>query len=304
MLSKLCRWKGFVKGNRMTFLGKFHTASEVNRSLLCVGLDPEVEKLPRVLNTDPAPILRFNREIIEATSDLVCAYKMNFAFYVTEGVTGWRVLEETLNMIPSSIPTILDAKFGDIGNTSRMYAKTAFETLGVDAVTVNPYMGSDAVRPFLEYDGKCILFVCLTSNVGAADFQMSVLDGRPFYLRVAEKAVEWHQIGTCGLVVGATYPDCLREIRLTAPDLPFLIPGIGTQGGDLEVVLRDGRGPSQAPVIINASRAVIYASSDADFAEAARRTAEELREKMISIHHREHREHREEERDINLYKNR
>ncbi|MBI4531939.1 MAG: orotidine-5'-phosphate decarboxylase [Candidatus Latescibacteria bacterium] len=267
----------------MTFAEKFRSSSERNRSLLCVGLDPDVEKLPRFLGADPESILRFNREMIEATSDLVCAYKMNLAFYAAYGVTGWRTLEETVSLVPSSIPTILDAKFGDTGNTSRMYATTAFETLGVDAVTVNPYMGSDAVLPFLEHDGKCAFVLCLNSNPGAADFQVRHLDGKPFYLRVAEKAVEWYRIGTCGLVVGATYPDRLRDIRSTAPDLPFLIPGVGAQGGDLGVVLRDGRGSSQAPVIISTSRAVIYASSGADFAEAARRAAEGLRERMNSL---------------------
>lgn len=262
----------------LTFLEKLCSCSDRHRSLLCVGLDPQLELMPQIVTSGPNPLLRFNREIIEATSDLVCAFKMNIAFYLAHGSEGWTALEETIGLIPSRIPTILDAKFGDIGNTSRMYARTAFETLAVDAVTVNPYLGGDAVAPFLDYEGKCTFVLCLTSNQGAADFQAVGADGTPLYQQVARKAVEWSRTGTCGLVVGATHADSLKLIRSIAPDLPFLVPGIGVQGGDLHAVLRDAVGDARAPVAVNVSRSVIYASSGSDFALAAREAAEELRQ--------------------------
>jgi orotidine-5'-phosphate decarboxylase len=258
----------------MTFVEKLRICSQRNHSLLCVGLDTDRSRLPDGVGGDA---LAFNRAVIEVTSDLVCAYKPNIAFYEAMGEEGGRILKETLGAIPGHIPVILDAKRGDIGNTARMYARAFFEELGVDAVTVNPYMGFDAVEPFLSYEDRCAFVLCLTSNPGAMDFQhLSVARG-PLYRVVAEKVVEWNRIGSCGLVVGATRAEALKELREIASGLPFLIPGIGTQGGDLEQAVHYGTDPQGELAIINASRAVLYASNERDFAEAARRVASEIR---------------------------
>ena len=214
----------------------------------------------------------FLREVISATQDLVCAYKPNIAFYEALGERGWRVLKDTIEAIPDSIPVILDAKRGDIGNTAKMYAKAYFEDLGVDAVTVNPYMGFDAVEPFLKYGAAFVL--CITTNPSAGDFQFLRAGGKPLYLWVAKKAVEWAQSGEVGLVAGATRPEAIREVREVAPRLPLLIPGVGAQRGDLEASVREGLDGEGRGVIVNVSRAVLYASSDSDFAEAARKAAE------------------------------
>jgi len=258
----------------MRFVEKLLACSRRNGSLLCVGLDTDRSRLPHSLDGD---VLAFNRAIIEATSDLVCAYKPNIAFYEVLGETGWRVLKETIRAVPAGVPVILDAKRGDIGNTAWRYASAFFEELGVDAVTVNAYMGFDAVEPFLSYEDRCAFVLCLTSNPGAMDFQYLSVEGKPLYRVVAEKVVEWNQAGSCGLVIGATRAEALRELREIAPDLPFLIPGIGAQGGDLEKVVRYGTDQQGELAIINASRAVLYASNERDFAEAARGVASELR---------------------------
>lgn len=261
----------------MDFLTKLRSSSRKNNSLLCIGLDTDLDKIPKFFLDRPDPIVAFNRAIVEATKDLVCAYKPNAAFYEVHGTEGWVSLETTLKSIPDSIPIILDAKRGDIGNTAAMYAKSAFENLNVDAVTVNPYLGFDSVEPFLRYKEKCSFVLCLTSNPGAKDFQNLIVDGQPVYQRVARKVVEWNKVGLCGLVVGATRPEELREIREIAPDVPFLIPGIGTQGGDLEAAVKFGTDKNGEMAVINVSRAVIYASSGNDFAEKARQAALEIR---------------------------
>lgn len=258
----------------MTFVEKLLACSRRNNSLLCVGLDTDRSRLPEGLGGD---VLAFNRAIVAATSDLVCAYKPNIAFYEALGEDGWRVLKQTIRAVPEGIPVILDAKRGDIGNTARMYASAFFEELGVDAVTVNPYMGFDAVEPFLMYGDRCAFVLCLTSNPGATDLQHLSVEGTPLYRVVAEKAVEWSWRGSCGLVIGATRAEALRELREIAPDLPFLIPGIGAQGGDLEQTVRYGTDAQGELAIINASRAVLYASNERDFTEAARGVALELR---------------------------
>ena len=259
----------------MGFLEKLKRASQTNQSLLCVGLDTNVDRIPRTLKGDA---LAFNRAIIEATSDLVCAYKPNIAFYEAMGAQGWRTLRETIRAVPEDIPVILDAKRGDIGNTARMYAKAFFEKLGVDAVTVNAYMGYDAVEPFLAYEGRCTFILCLTSNAGSADFQRLRCEGRPLYRWMAEKTRLWSERGACGLVVGATHPEELREIREAAPGLPFLIPGLGAQGGDVAAAVRFGTDANGEGAILNSSRGILYASSGTDFAEAAREAAASLRE--------------------------
>ena len=264
----------------MTFQTKLNSASTDNRSRLCVGLDPDPDRLPAHLKGAPNPVLVFLREIVAATRDLACAYKPNFAFYGAMGAAGWEILRSILKAIPDGVPTILDFKAGDIGNTAAQYARMAYDLLGVDAVTVNPLMGLDAVEPFLRYDDRCAFLLCLTSNPGSADFQRLAVDDRLLYQVIAEKAVAWSRTGPCGLVVGATHPEELQTLRRLAPDLPFLIPGVGAQGGDARAVVRmavDARGEG---AIVNASRSILYASGGTDFAEAARHAAEGLRREL------------------------
>jgi orotidine-5'-phosphate decarboxylase len=261
----------------MTFTDKLLHCSRRSDSLLCVGLDTDLERIPRFLLKEKNPVRVFNRAIIEATSDLVCAYKPNAAFYEALGEDGWGALAATRRMVPDPIPVIIDAKRGDIGNTARLYARAFFEQLDFDAITVNPYMGFDAVAPFLEYPGRCALVLCLTSNPSAGQIEGLPADGRPVFMHVAGRAVEWSRHGLCGLVAGATRADDLRQIRALAPRLPILIPGVGAQGGDLERAVANGVDESGELAIINASRAVLYASDGRDFADRARQEADALR---------------------------
>ena len=262
-------------GGVSLFVERLNEAARRNRSLLCVGLDPWLPSMPI------GDIAAFNRAIIEATSDLVCAYKPNFAFYEVEGIDGLRALQATIAAVPDGVPVILDAKRGDMDNTSIHYARAAFETWGADAVTVNPYQGRDALEPFLAYEDRGVLILARTSNPGGADFQdLSV--GRngaaaPLYEHVTRRAVEWNTRGNVGLVVGATAPEELARVRAIAPAMPILIPGIGAQGGDLEASVRSGVDGHGRGIIVSASRSVIYASNGADFAEAARAAASATR---------------------------
>ena len=267
----------------MRFVEKLRDISRKNKSLLCVGLDPEIERIPKFLLKEDDPIYEFNRRIVDATYDLVCAYKPNLAFYQAQGSRGIDSMSKTIEHISSELPIIVDAKLADIGNTSRMYARFVFEVLGGDAVTVNPYLGGDALQPFLDYDDKGIFVLCLTSNQGAKDLQGLPCDGMPLYHQVARQVGEWNVKGNCGLVLGATHPEDIKAIREIAPRMPFLIPGLGAQGGDLESSLRYGVNSEGELAIINSSRSIIYASSGADFTQTARRAALDLREKMNSI---------------------
>lgn len=257
----------------MSFRHKLARAADTNRSLLCVGLDPDPARLPS------DDIVGFLCAVIDATSDLVCAYKPNLAFYEQLGEAGYAALRAVLRHIPNDIPVIADAKRGDVPHTSEAYARALFDELGFDAATVNPYLGADAVAPFLERADKTALVLCRTSNPGARDLQDLPVGegGRPLYEAVAELANGWNAKGNVGLVVGATYPEEMRRVREICPDLPFLVPGIGAQAGDLERMLDAGLDAAGAGLIINASRSVLYASSGPDFAEAARREAEALR---------------------------
>lgn len=264
----------------MKFVEKLLKISRKNNSLVCVGLDTDLEKIPKHLLGENDPIFAFNQKIIDATSDLVCAYKPNMAFYEAFGSKGWDALKKTCEYIPQEIPIIIDAKRGDIGNTVRMYAKASFEELKADAVTVNPYMGKDALLPFLEYEDKCAFVLCLTSNEGASDFQLALIDGKPLYETVAEKVLSWNQRNNCGLVVGATYPEQLKRIRQIVPSLPILIPGVGAQAGDIESTVKSGTDENEELVIINSSRAILYASSEKDFAQAARSETMRLRDSI------------------------
>ena len=257
------------------FIEQLDAAAARNRSLLCIGLDPWRPSMP------VDDVAEFNRALIAATSDLVCAYKPQWAFYEAEGIPGIEALQATIEAVPDSVPVVLDAKRGDLGNTALAYAKAAFETWGADALTVNPYQGRDAVQPFLDYADRGVFVLARTSNPGSAEFQDLAVRGaggeRPLYEEVARQAAAWNDNGNVGVVVGATVPDELARVRSIAGSMPVLIPGIGAQGGDLEASVRNGTDANGRRALIAASRSVIYASKGADFAEAARAEAERLR---------------------------
>ena len=269
------------------FRDKLLAAARRNDSLLCVGLDIDLGRVPPSLIESPGWIERFNRGIVEATSDLVCAYKPNLAFYEALGQEGWEGLRRTLATIPNDIPVIADAKRGDIGSTSAAYAQALFDELGFDAATLNPYVGLEGLEPFLRYDGRGLLILCKTSNPGSGDFQDLIVDWRdrrlPLYQVVAQRVVEWNGRGSgadCGLVVGATYPDQLKEIRALAPSLPILIPGIGMQQGSLEEAIRLGTDERGELAIVNVGRSIIYAGAEDRWQEAARAEAVRVVETM------------------------
>ena len=263
----------------MNFIEKLTSLARKNKSLLCIGLDPDPELLP-----DKVGVFEFNKAIIDATSDLVCAYKPNLAFYEALGNEGLTALKRTVDYIPDDIPVIADAKRGDIGNTARAYARTIFANFNFDAATVSPYLGFDSIEPFIQYHNKGVFILCRTSNAGAVDFQSLHCEledsHRPLFEIVALKASQWNTHGNIGLVVGATYPEELRLIRQNHPDMPLLIPGIGAQGGDLALTVRYGVDAQGEKAIINSSRQIIYASPGKDFAEAAQRAASTLRDQI------------------------
>ena len=261
----------------MAFITKLVDATRKNNSLLCIGLDPNPDLMPKM------DTLEFNKAIIDATYDLVCAYKPNLAFYEALGTGGITVLEKTVAHIPSDIPIIGDAKRGDIGNTGKAYAKALFSVLGFDAATVNPYLGFDSIEPFISYQDKGVFILCRTSNPSAMDFQdLRCNTGSSLYETVAHKAKEWNIYGNIGLVVGATYPEELKKIRSICPEMCLLIPGIGAQGGDLALVVKYGVDAQGEKAVINVSRQILYASRERDFAQAARNTAEKLRNQINS----------------------
>jgi len=261
-----------------SFLAKLDAAVAQNKSLVCVGLDPDASLMPV---EDP---IEFCKAIVEATADLVCAFKPNLAFFEAMGERGWEVLSETLRSIPPEIPVIADAKRGDIGNSAAGYAHAVFDLLSCDAATVNPYGGTDAVEPFLEYAERGVIVWCRSSNPSARDFQdLLVTDNgstpRPFWQAVALKAREWNKKhGNVGIVMGATYPKQLEEARQLCPDMPILVPGIGAQEGALRDAVLAGLNAKREGIIVNASRSVIYASRDRDYPLAARAAAALLRE--------------------------
>lgn len=249
---------------------KLANARKISDSILCVGLDSEIHKLPEIFKKEVSSLLDFNKAIIEATKELVCAYKINFAFYEQYGVEGYEVLKKTFEAIPENIFTIADAKRGDIGNTSKAYAKSCFEYFGADSITVSPYMGQDSVQPFLDYNDKMVFILALTSNKGSLDFQRLVANGRPIFKHVINKSKLWADPQNLGYVIGATHPDVLKQIREILPNNCFLIPGIGTQGGSIEeTIAANGEGPA----IINVSRAIIYESNKKDFEYRVREKA-------------------------------
>lgn len=268
----------------MTFAAKLTASWAKNNSLLCVGLDPDLEKLPTHLRSEAEPLFAFNKAIIDATADVVCAFKPNSAFYEASGAEGIIQLEKTCRYIRENypeIPVLLDCKRGDIGNTNNYYARFAFEYLGVDGITINPYMGRDANQAFLDYKDKGIIVLCRTSNLGTG-FQDLNFEGKPLYRLVAEQVMsEWNENRNCALVIGATYPVELAEIRKLLGDAAlFLIPGVGTQGGSVEETVRAGVNMNGTGVIISSSRAIIFASAGEDFADAARATAIQTRDEI------------------------
>jgi orotidine-5'-phosphate decarboxylase len=262
----------------MNFIHKLRNVQRKNNSLLCIGLDTDISKIPPHLRKSSNPQLAFNRQIIEATKDIVCAYKLNLAFYESAGKKYWEIIHKTLEAIPKEIITICDGKRGDIGNTAEQYARQIFNDWNFDSATVNPYMGKDSVEPFIRDKTKCAFILALTSNDGSRDFQYLNVKGRPLYEHVVASALKWNKKKNIGLVVGATHPTELKRIRAMVPEMPLLIPGIGTQQGDLENTLRYGCDASGKLAIINISRGIIYASSEKDFAEQARNTAIKYRD--------------------------
>ncbi len=271
----------------MNFLNQLKEITKKNNSLLCVGLDSDLEKTPAHLMSSTHPLFEFNKNIIDQTHDLVCAYKIQIAFYSACGKEEDLVL--TVDYIHKNYPTVpvvLDAKRGDIGNTAECYVKEAFKRYKADALTVNPYMGFDSLQPFLDQKDKGIIILCRTSNPGAKDLQNLKIAGKPLYQHVATKAAkEWNKNNNVLLVVGATYPKELAEIRAITGDMVFLVPGIGAQGGDVEAAVKNGVDTAGGGLIINSSRGIIYASKEKDYASVARKMAEQTRDQINQYRH-------------------
>lgn len=269
--------------NRQQLIDNIHS----KKSFLCVGLDTDPLKIPAHIAESDDPIFTFNRAIIDATAPYCVAYKPNMAFYESFGARGWDALERTIRYIRTAHPDqfiIADAKRGDIGNTSKLYARSFFEHLDVDAITVAPYMGEDSVTPFLGYEGKWVILLALTSNKGSRDFQLiENREGMPLFESVIRKSSEWASNDEMMYVVGATQGRMFEEIRRIAPRSFLLVPGVGAQGGSLEEVCRYGMIPGDCGLLVNSSRGIIYASSGTDFAEAAAAEAKKLRDAMARL---------------------
>ena len=269
----------------MTFMEKLKHASQTNRSLVCVGLDPELSKLPECVKSKPNALFEFNRAIVDATADWVCAYKPQAAYYAGQDADAQ--LKMTIDYIRERaprIPVILDVKRGDIGSTAAMYAKEAFERYNADAVTVNPYMGFDTLKPFLDHADRGVIVLCRTSNPNSGDLQSLVCeDGKMVYEHVAVLARDkWNYNGNVALVIGATYPGELRHVRELCPEMTFLVPGVGAQGGDVEKVVEFGCDATGHGIVINSSRGIIYAGKGEDFAAEAGNAARALRDHVNS----------------------
>lgn len=265
----------FCKVNRSQIVEQIR----LKGSFLCVGLDSEIGKLPDHLPKSPEGILTFNKAIIDATSSFAVSYKINTAFYEQYGSDGWQIMKETLDYIPPQIFTIADAKRGDIGNTSTMYARAFFEQMTFDAITVAPYMGEDSLKPFLEFKNKWVICLAMTSNPGHHDFQNIDINGKPLYAEVMKKVSTWGSTENLMFVVGATRGSLIQEARKYAPDHFFLVPGVGAQGGSLDEVVEYAK-IQDVGLLVNASRSIIYASSNEDFQLAASAEAEKLAKQM------------------------
>ena len=269
-----------------TFNQQLQSAWASQGSMLCVGFDPDPKRLPTSLQGKPEGIFEFCREIADATADVVCAFKPQFAYFASQRaeVQLEKLIRHLKDQYPH-IPVILDSKRGDIGSTADHYALEAFERYGADAITVNPYMGFDTIEPYLKHEGKGVIVLCRTSNPGGSDLQFLNVSpqGEPLYLYLAKlAATQWNSTGQIGLVVGATFPEEISKVRAIVGDMPLLIPGIGAQGGDIEATVKAGSVPGKpgTGMIINSSRAILYASSGNDFAQAAREVAQATRDAL------------------------
>jgi orotidine-5'-phosphate decarboxylase len=266
----------------VNFINKLDAAWRANDSLLCVGLDPDVARFPEHLRGHPDGIVEFCKAIVDATADLACSFKPQIAYFAAIGAeTQLETICRYIGERYPHIPLILDAKRGDIGATARQYAREAFDRYGADAVTVNPYMGFDSVEPYMEWEDRGVIVLCRTSNAGGSDLQFLDAGGRPLYQHVARLVAEkWNRNGQCALVVGATFPEELAQVRAIVGDMPLLVPGIGAQGGDIAATVAAGRTAAGTGMMINSSRAILYAAPQAgeDFAQAARRVARETRD--------------------------
>jgi orotidine-5'-phosphate decarboxylase len=267
----------------LSFNYRVNKLIQQKNSLVCVGLDLDKTKFPEFIRKSKNPLFEFNKQIIDATIDSVVAYKLNSAFYEVYGIEGWEAMHRTVEYIPEDIVAVADAKRGDIGNTSKLYARAFFDVLGFDAITINPYMGSDLVMPFLAEPEKGVFVLCLTSNEGAKDFQYIKSNKSCLYREIAQKVNSWNVNNNCGLVVGATKPSELKDLRTLAPELPLLIPGLGAQGGDVVSSVLNGTDGAGNMALFNSSRGIIYQSSGPDFAKAAARAAKDLCEKINSV---------------------
>lgn len=256
-------------------------AIRAKKSVLCVGLDTDLTKIPKHLFAEEDPVFEFNKAIIDATKDYTVAYKINTAFYEAQGVKGWLSMGKTLDYIPKDIFTIADAKRGDIGNTAEQYAKTFFDTYSFDSITVAPYMGEDSVKPFMQFDGKWAIVLGLTSNAGSADFQLQQCGDELLYEKVLKTVSGWGNSGNLMFVIGATRKEQLQHIRQMLPEHFFLVPGVGAQGGDVATVCENAMN-KDGGVLINVSRGVIYAGSDADFAQRAGEAAKDYQQQMAA----------------------
>jgi len=266
----------------MNFMHVLRTRWERSESLVCVGLDPEPDRFPARFAGDADAVFAFCRAIVDATAPYACAFKPQIAHFAALGAEdALRRLIAHVHATHPDIPVILDSKRGDIGSTAQHYASEAFVRYAADAVTVNPYLGRDSVQPFLDHADKGVVILCRTSNPGAGDLQDLVVDGRPLYQHVAEKiAREWNAHGNCALVVGATWPEQLREVRAIVGDIPFLVPGVGAQGGDVAAVVGNAKTADGTGLIVSSSRAILYASRGDDFAEAAAGATRNLRDEI------------------------
>lgn len=269
----------------MTFAEKLQNASTKNNSLLCIGLDPDPARIPSHLGSGAHAVVAFNKAVIRATQDIACAYKPNLGFYMAYGHDGIRALQETRRAIPDHIPAILDAKVGDIDVTTNGYAQGFFGEMGFDAVTAHPYIGVDGLEPLLNWKDRCVFILAKTSNPGSGDLQdlklASTDPERTVYEHVASQTADWQgRFGSCGLVAGATYPQEVEIIRKLAPDVPMLIPGVGSQGGNLEATVNAALAHGSGPIAINASRSIIYAGEGMDYIEAVRQAAIDLRDQI------------------------
>ena len=266
----------------MTFIDKLSAAWTSNNSLLCVGLDPDLARLPSQFSQDAAGVLAFCQAIVDATADLACAFKPQIAYFAALGAEP--ALEQLCAYIRAQyphLPIILDAKRGDIGATAHQYAREAFDRYGADAVTVNPYMGFDSIEPYFAWPDRGVIVLCRTSNAGGSDLQFLDVGGKPLYQHVAQLVADkWNRHGQCALVVGATFPEEIAQVRALVGDMPLLIPGVGAQGGDVDATVNAGKTANGAGMMINSSRAILYATPVAgeDFAAAARRVALETRD--------------------------